>query len=187
MSGARLLYGIDCPADLRKLPREQVEQVASEIRSEILERVSQTGGHLASSLGEGVTQDYKEAKKWFFTAAGQGDAGAQRMLGVMYYNGQGVLQNYRQAKKWHLMAAEQGDAAAQSALGVMYYNGQGVPQDYVQAHMWFNLSAARYDPVFSTKDRDAAVSLRDLVAARMTPDQIAEAQRMAREWKPKTQ
>ncbi len=51
MSEARLLYGIDCPADLRKIPREQVEQVAGEIRSEILERVSQTGGHLASSLG----------------------------------------------------------------------------------------------------------------------------------------
>lgn len=51
MSEERLLYGIDCPADLRKLPREQVEQVAGEIRSEILERVSQTGGHLASSLG----------------------------------------------------------------------------------------------------------------------------------------
>jgi 1-deoxy-D-xylulose-5-phosphate synthase len=51
MSPARLLYDIDCPADLRKLSREQVEQVAGEIRSEILERVSQTGGHLASSLG----------------------------------------------------------------------------------------------------------------------------------------
>lgn len=51
MSDERLLYGINCPADLRKLPREQVEQVAGEIRSEILERVSQTGGHLASSLG----------------------------------------------------------------------------------------------------------------------------------------
>jgi 1-deoxy-D-xylulose-5-phosphate synthase len=51
MSADRLLYGIDRPADLRKLPREKVEQVADEIRSEILERVSQTGGHLASSLG----------------------------------------------------------------------------------------------------------------------------------------
>jgi 1-deoxy-D-xylulose-5-phosphate synthase len=51
MSDARLLYGIDCPADLRKLPRESIEQIAEEIRREILERVSQTGGHLASSLG----------------------------------------------------------------------------------------------------------------------------------------
>ncbi len=51
MSEENLLHGIDCPADLRKLPRDKVEQVASEIRTEILDRVSQTGGHLASSLG----------------------------------------------------------------------------------------------------------------------------------------
>ena len=51
MSDERLLHAIDCPADLRALPREKVEQVADEIRAEILERVSQTGGHLASSLG----------------------------------------------------------------------------------------------------------------------------------------
>jgi len=51
MSSERLLHGIDSPADLRALPRDQVERVADEIRSEILERVSQTGGHLASSLG----------------------------------------------------------------------------------------------------------------------------------------
>ena len=51
MSGRRLLHDIDSPADLRRLPREQVEQVADELRAEILERVSQTGGHLASSLG----------------------------------------------------------------------------------------------------------------------------------------
>ncbi len=51
MSADRILHSIDSPADLRALPRESVEQVADEIRSEILERVSQTGGHLASSLG----------------------------------------------------------------------------------------------------------------------------------------
>jgi 1-deoxy-D-xylulose-5-phosphate synthase len=47
----KLLYGIERPSDLRKLPRESVDQVAGEIRDEILSRVSQTGGHLASSLG----------------------------------------------------------------------------------------------------------------------------------------
>ncbi|MCH2184724.1 thiamine pyrophosphate-dependent enzyme, partial [Myxococcota bacterium] len=51
MSDRRLLHGIDGPADLRALSREQVEQVADEIRAEILDQVSQTGGHLASSLG----------------------------------------------------------------------------------------------------------------------------------------
>ena len=51
MTEERLLHGIDCPEDLRGLSRDKVEQVADEIRQEILERVSQTGGHLASSLG----------------------------------------------------------------------------------------------------------------------------------------
>ena len=51
MSEDRLLSGIESPTDLRKLSKEQVEQIAQEIREEILDRVSRTGGHLASSLG----------------------------------------------------------------------------------------------------------------------------------------
>ncbi len=64
----------------------------------------------------------------------------------------------------------------------MYANGQGVPQDYVLAHMWFNLAAARMPP---GEGRDKMVSNRDLTEKRMTPDQLAEAQRLARQWRPK--
>ena len=64
----------------------------------------------------------------------------------------------------------------------MYSNGQGVPQDYAQAHMWFNLAASKYPP---GEDRDKAVKGRDIVAAKMTPAQISEAQKLAREWRPK--
>ncbi len=67
----------------------------------------------------------------------------------------------------------------------MYYNGHGVPQGYVQAHMWFNLAAARYDTIFQSKPHDLAASNRNRVAAKMTPEQIAEAQKLAREWKSK--
>ena len=74
------------------------------------------------------------------------------------------------------MAAEQGDADAQINLGVMYAEGKGVPQDHVLAHMWFNLSAAQGNEK-ARKDRDN-------VAKVMTPDQLAEAQRLAREWNP---
>ena len=75
--------------------------------------------------------------------------------------------------------AEQGDVNAQSLLGAMYHDGLGVPQDYVRAHMWLNLAAAQ-----GIQD---AVENRNLVAERMTPAQIAEAQRLAREWRPTTQ
>ena len=61
----------------------------------------------------------------------------------------------------------------------MYEDGRGVPQDYVLAHMWFNLAAALGHPW--------AANSRARLAATMTDDQIAEAERLAREWKPKTQ
>jgi TPR repeat protein len=96
----------------------------------------------------------------------------------MYAHGQGVPQDYKEAVKWYRLSAEQGNAHAQFNLGQMYYQGQGVTQDYIQAHMWFNLAGASGD-ADSIKNRDA-------VANKMTPEQIAEAQRLAREWKPKT-
>ncbi len=132
--------------------------------------------------GQGVPQDYAEAMKWFLKAAEQGDAGAQFNLGFMYAKGQGVPQDYAEAIKWYQKAAEQGDASAQNNLGVMYKYGWGVPQDYVQAHTWYNLAASHWPP---GSNRDMAVKNRDIVAAKMTPAQVAEAQRLAREWKPK--
>jgi TPR repeat protein len=78
---------------------------------------------------------------------------------------------------WRPKAAEQGYDQAQTHLGLMYVSGQGVPQDYVIAHMWLNLAAASGD--------DTAAKGRDLVAKYMTHAQIAEAQKLVREWKPK--
>jgi len=128
--------------------------------------------------GLGVTQDYTQANKWFLKAANQGDTRAQTNLGVMYKQGVGVDQNYEQAVEWFQKAADQGDALAQNLLGFMYVKGHGVTQDYAQAHKWFNLAAAK-------GHLDAAKS-RDLVAQLMTLAQIAEAQKLAHEWKPKT-
>jgi len=135
----------------------------------------------AYSEGEGVPQDYAEAVKWYRLAAEQGYANAQFNLGFMFGNDQGLQQDYAEAVKWYRLAAEQGNAAAQYNLGLMYAEGRGVPQDYVQAHKWFNLAVSR----FSAPKRDRVVRNRDIVAAKMTPAQIAEAQRLAREWKPK--
>ncbi len=77
---------------------------------------------------------------------------------------------------------KEGIADAQHNLGLMYGNGQGVPEDYVQAHMWFNLAASRYPP---GEYRDISVKSRDIVVEKMTPAQISEAQKLAREWRPK--
>ena len=100
----------------------------------------------------------------------------------MYAQGQGVPQDYAESLKWFRKAADQGDALAQSGLALMYQQGQGVPQDYVQAHKWFNLAASRET---DTKRRDLFARSRDVIAGKMTPEKVAEAQRLAREWKPK--
>ncbi len=83
--------------------------------------------------------------------------------------------------KWFRKAAEQGYADAQSFLGIMYMDGRGVPQDDVRAHMWLNLAASK----LSGEDRDNVGEGRDILAKKMSREEIAEAQRLAREWKPK--
>ena len=132
--------------------------------------------------GQGVPQDYPQALIWTRKAADQGDAAAQNNLGVMYRDGQGVALDYAQAAIWFRKAADHGDAVAQNNLGGIYYEGQGVLRDFVRAHMWFNLAASRAE---DAETREQAAKNREILAAKMTPDQIAEAQRMARGWVPK--
>jgi len=132
--------------------------------------------------GQGVPQDYVQAVEWYRKAAEQAYATGQYNLGAMYDSGEGVPKDYARAMSWYRKAADQGEAQAENDLGVMYDEGKGVAQDYTQAHMWFNLAAANLP---EKAGRDKAVSNRDRVAAKMTPAQITQAQKLAREWKPK--
>ena len=124
-----------------------------------------------------MTNDQSTDIEKLIQQASQGDAESQCNLGVMYANGEGVPQDDIRAMKWFRLAADQGDADAQFNLGVMYANGEGVPQDFVQAHTWFNLAAAQGHTNGATN--------RDLVAKEMTPQQIGQAEELARNWKPK--
>ena len=125
--------------------------------------------------GKGVVGDYEEAVKWFRMAAERGYAPAQKNLGQMYLLGKGVAQNLAQAVDWSRRAAEQGNAGGQYNLGVAYAEGKGVAQDWVQAHMWFNISA--------TNGKEGKRYTRYEVERKMTAEQIARAQELAREWK----
>ena len=118
-------------------------------------------------------KDYTEAMKLFRQAAMQGGARAQLNLGDMYDNGLGFPRDYAKAVKWYRLAAKQGSSSAQVNLGILYANGQGVLQDDVLAYSWFNLA--------ETSGNVDAAKGRDLVARKMTPTQIAEAQKMARD------
>jgi TPR repeat protein len=127
--------------------------------------------------GKGVPKNYAEAVKWYRLGADQGDARCQWLLGGMYNAGKGVPQSYATAVKWYRLAAAQGYPNGQWVLGTMFEHGWGVPQSYVLAHMWYNLAAAAA--------HDHAPDYRDRIASKMTSSQIAEAQRLAAEWKPK--
>jgi uncharacterized protein len=135
--------------------------------------------------GHGVAKDYATALNWFRTAANQGFADSQFALGVMYQNGQGIVQDYAIAASWYKRAADQGNATAQYALGILYYEGEGVPKDLVAAYMWFDLAAARGDKLQAPISSENAASYRELVATKMNKDQIVEAQKRARDWKPR--
>ncbi len=123
--------------------------------------------------GRGVTPDYGKALEWYHLAAMQGDAEAQFSLGRMYENGKGSTQDYKKAVEWYRLAAKQGYADAQDFLGTMFRLERGVTQDFVRAHMWYNLAAAQGTNYYAPKQRE-------LISQQMTPQQIAEAQAMAR-------
>ena len=126
--------------------------------------------------------DYETAARGFKAFAQKGNAQAQHNLGFMYAKGQGVPKNYAKAVKWLWPAAEKGDTRAQVMIGVMHYEGRGVPKDYLEAYKWSSLAIAY---AREEKVHKLAVKLRNSLEKRMTPKQIAEAQRQAAEWRPK--
>ncbi len=160
-------------------------------------RAPAASGPFEDGLDAYNTGDYATALRLWRPLAAGGNAAAQYTIGIMYDNGQGVAQDYAGATKWYRLAAEQGFAAAQLNLGGMYADkasswvarlraslGLGVPQDGVQAYKWFDLAASRFS-ASEKESRDLAVENRDLVAAELTPAQIAEARKLAQEWKPR--
>ena len=128
--------------------------------------------------GQGVKKDDSQARPWFEKAAIQGHAEAQVNFGILLLYARGGQQDYKMAMYYLRLSANRGNDLAQRKLGQMYEHGDGVQQDYVKAYMWYSLGAA--------KGAEAGARMRDSLAKRMDPEQIAEAQRLVREWKPKS-
>lgn len=124
--------------------------------------------------GEGVPEDDAEAARWFRVVAEQGYAAAQYNLGMMYRKGEGVPEDDTEAVRWYRLAAEQGHAGAQNNLGIMYDYGEGVPEDDLQAYAWYSIAAAQ--------DNELAKRNKEKIATDMTRAQIAEAQKLSREF-----
>ena len=124
--------------------------------------------------GHGVKQDYKEALIWYRKAAEQGQPDAQFNLGSLYYDGLGIGRDPTKAAEWYAKAAELGQIDAQYNLGLMHVTGQGVPVSMVQAHKWLSIAAA-------LGDKEAEES-KKLAEAKMTSEQIDQAQALAQAW-----
>jgi TPR repeat protein len=127
-------------------------------------------------FGQGMPKDNSGAIALWEKAAAQGDGSAEDLLGMVYASGNGASRDLLLAASWFRKSAEQGNSLGQRSLGLCYMGGDGVPRDLVQAHMWFNLAATRGD--------EQAVKNRESVAAQMSPQQISDAQKLARDWRP---
>jgi uncharacterized protein len=124
--------------------------------------------------------DYVSAVNTLTPPALRGNPNAQAFLGFMYENGYGAPQAYVAAADLYVQAATSGNPFGQAMLGLMYDKGHGVPQDFTLAYKWLNLAAARAP----RRERDYFLRLRNAVASKMSPTQIAEGQRLALLWAP---
>jgi TPR repeat protein len=124
--------------------------------------------------------DYNRAARELEPLARRGNARALALLGFLYEQGFGEPQAYPAAANLYAEGAARGDTFAQAMLGLMYDKGHGVPQDFVLAYKWLNLAAAHA----YGRQRDVFARLRDAVASKMSPNEIAAGQRLALYWTP---
>jgi TPR repeat protein len=124
--------------------------------------------------GLGVPRDSTQAVAWFRKAAEHGDPVAQNNLGNMLVTGNGVEKNIEEAVTWFQKSANQAFRDGQANLAGVYAGGLGGPPDMVSAYMWGSLAAASgYDSRKFMK----------VLASKMTPEQIAEAEQKAAAWR----
>ena len=130
--------------------------------------------------------DYETAYQLWLPLAEKGNPRAQNNVGSLYLTGWGwtVPPDYAEAAKWFRLAAEQDNARGQLRLSDMYESGLGMKKDLVQAYMWLSL-AARKRYYARSPDEASAETKRLRMCFQMTPAQLAEAKKLAREWRPK--
>lgn len=166
---------------------------------------------LAEGDTRGSAKDDQQAVAWYRKAAEQGDAQAQYVLGLMYFDGRGVVQDDQQAQAWYRKAAEQGYASAQVNLGLMHVSGRGVPKDDAQAVAWLRKAADQGNPygqhglglmymvgrglpkdnelayfwflLSSAQGYKEAILKRDLLEPSLSPQQRTKVKAYAKAWK----
>ena len=143
--------------------------------------LSASGILAAADFATGLTAyqkgDYETAAKEWRPLAEEGEASVQYNLGLLYLDGHGVAQDFAEAAKWFKRSADQGYTEAQHDLGALYGTGKGVKRDYLEAYKWMNICAA--------KGNGGCVAQRELLAKKLKPAQIVQAQKLSSEFTPK--
>ena len=118
--------------------------------------------------------DHQFTVRLYEESAENGNMDAQYKLGLLYLTGNGALQDFAEAARWLKLSAEQGYGPAQYELGMMWRSGYGLPADQVQSYVWLNLAAAA--------GVSEAKLARDEVMRGLSAKQLAQAQKISREW-----
>lgn len=106
---------------------------------------AQTAVGRAYADGNGVPQDFRQARNWYRKAADQGNGEAENEIGILYRTGSGVEKNKEEALKWYHKGASHGSATAMFNVGAAYYNGDGTNIDDEKAYIWFLAADAAGD------------------------------------------
>lgn len=171
--GAMYLNGMESLAKDERLAVEWFRKAAGQGNEE-----AQSELGLMYEDGVGVLKDEGLAVEWYRKAAELGSKTGQNRLGVMFEDGRGVVQDHAQAAAWYEKAARRGDAWGQRNLARLLREGDGVVRNAVHAHAWLNLASAADEP------HPKAAAERDALTQQLTRVQLAEAQRLARGWRP---
>lgn len=136
-------------------------------------------GEVEDGMRHLANKEYKPATEAFQRASALGSALADRNIAFIYYNGLGLPQDVAKAVEWFTKAAERGHRRSQFRIGEILFVGDGAPKDRVEADKWWRIALS--------KDGESSAWMRSIVDAgerKMTPEQLAEAQRRAEKWKP---
>jgi len=129
---------------------------------------------LMHDAAQGSDKDFNESYNLIKNNAIKGSAYAQMLMASMAIDGTLFRKNCSDGVHWYKMSASNGNRVAQNNLGGLYLDGECVPKNYLFAYMWRSLSLAQSDVQLN---RD---TLEGYPANKMTKEQVAEAQRMAR-------
>ena len=155
------------------------EQQNEKLRQELRPKAEQGDVKAQFELGNAYSigapvgmKDDPQAVEWYRKAAEQGFVPAMGTLAYCHEKGYGVARDEAEALKWHHKAAALNSTGAQWSLAFNYRDGKGVAKDPVEAYAWFDLAARTV--------RDAP-KVRDELANKMTPEQVAAGKKRAEE------